>query len=144
PIPRDYESPRRNAASTPITSVMRDGVGVVAGGTYDADSSYVGRLFDSMYTDIKPVSSLTITEAPYVRELAWTTAIFFSARWLQTGTTQNPFSRHTNPNVYHRIAASQAVLIPDLQTGRSGAELGITGVSGNTNYTVILVQRIED
>lgn len=143
-LPREYGASASHVPQTPIMDVMRDGIGVVDGGTYDSAPEYVTPLFAAMYTEVKPVPAPAVLEVPYVPELTYITARYFAARWLQNGITSNAFSRQVRSNVFHQMALSQMPTIADPATGRLGAELGVTVVGGGSNYSAILLRRIED
>jgi len=137
---RDYGAPSSDHPSV-IESIRRDGIGIVDAGTFDANSSYMRSLFGSMSIDIAGARQ-TIVEVPYVSELDDLQRIYFSSRWLQDGTAVNAFSRHANPNVFHRIAGTRSPIVVTA-TG-AGVELGVTSVSGGSNNSFIFSSRIED
>jgi hypothetical protein len=141
-IPRDYGG---TSSSTPnaILDVIRDGVGVVSAGTYEATGSYTPDLFTSMFVELKPVAG-AVTEVPLVVQLkAPLLNTFFASRWLQQGVRVSQFGSRPDPNVVHRIAATQAPLV-SIPGKCSGAQLGVTSVGGGGNYSYILSKRIED
>jgi hypothetical protein len=148
-LPREY-GVTPSQSPTAIAGALRDGVGVAAAGTYDADSRYIRPLFDSAYTDFKPVSRLAVAEVPHIQEISLLNGLFYAAHWLQTGPTQSsvpplPERRRTDPNVFHRIVASTTPLVPEPQHNNAlGAELGVTAVNAGTNFSFILAQRIEE
>jgi hypothetical protein len=138
----DYGALRApGSAPNGLLDVTRDGVGIVDAGTYEASGDYVPALFRSMFVDIAS-SNQTVTEVPFVPALNDSQRTYFSSRWLQDGIAMNAYVRHANPNVLHRIAATQSPLV-STPLGL-GAELGVTSVSGGSNDSFIFVQRIED
>src|SRR5436305_195004 len=119
---------------------MRDGIGVVSAGTYESNDAYVAPLFATMFVDLAP-SPQIVTEVPHKVTLDRNEQRYFSIRWFQNA-TGNAFSRQANPNVFHRLVVADAPLIA--QAGGVGADLGITNVSGGTNYSLIFAQTIVD
>ena len=135
--PRDYGAPRTKGTQSALEDVRRDGVGIVEAGTYDVNEAYVEPLFGAMFVELKPDHQV-VTEVPYVTEFNSSQSIYFSSRWLQDGTTVNAYSRHANPNVFHRISGTQSALIG------TAAELGVTHVSAGSNDSLIFSGRIEN
>lgn len=141
PIPRDYGAPD-NIPASPFLRVMRDGVGVVSSGTYDTEAKAAGDLFESMFIELKPTSAV-VTEVPHVTEITPSLNSFYAGHWLQRGIRTSAWSSRPDPNVFHRIASTQAPLVQ--RPGQcSGAQLGVTSVGGNGNYSYILSKRIEE
>jgi len=147
-VPRDYgelhDPQQATQGQNPITDVMRDAIGVVGAGTFDPVDDLVNPLFETMFVEVRDTPPLVVAEVPYIPELRYQTALYFSSQWLENGMTINAFSRHVNPNVFHRMTVTQTPLVRDAQTGRRGAELGVTLVGGGSNYSLILVQRVAD
>jgi hypothetical protein len=128
----------------PVLVVQQDGVGVVDAGTFDPANAYVGPLFEEMFTDIAPLPPLQVEEVPFVAELTPSSALFFCSRWLQHATNATGTIRHPEDNVLHRLNVSQTALVQDAQSGKYGAELGVTSVTGGINHSLICTGRIED
>jgi hypothetical protein len=142
PVTIPNPNPNAPPASSPIMDVIRDGVGVISAGTFKTNPNYAGPLFDSMFVELMPINS-TVTEVPYLAELYDPLLnAYFASRWLQQGVRKNQYGSRPDPNVFHRIAARQAKLVP--KGSCSGAELGITCVGGGGNYSYIFDQRIQD
>jgi hypothetical protein len=142
-IPRYYGMPSNGAPLNPVLGVTRDGVGVVDAATYAPNTTYTKSLYDTMFVDVRALTS-TVEEVPYVRELAYSSALFYASRWLQHGApAANGFTRSPEPNVLHRIGASQMPLAPG-SGGCYGPQLGATVVAAGTNFSFILEQRIAD
>jgi len=116
-------------------------VGVVSAGTYDGNDTFVGPLFASMFVEIVPIVP-TVTEVPFVPQLDLTQAVYFANRWLENGTPTNAYLKAAAPNVLHQMSVTQAPLVP--KGAVFGAELGVTAVSGGSNHSLILQQRIND
>jgi hypothetical protein len=138
PLPRAYGAP---TTRNPIDRLRRDGVGIASSGVYEPNAAYVASLFASMFVDVVPARQ-TVSDVPYVRELDQVQRIYYASRWLQDATSPNRYSTLTNPNVYHRIGATQSPLVA--KAGGVGAELGVTSVTGGSNHSFVFVQRIED
>jgi hypothetical protein len=143
PVPRDYGATPAGGGSSPALNAMRDAIGVVATSTYKTNPTLTAPLFATMFVDVRPAAAV-VTEVPNVATLDDVTRIYLASRWLEQGAAVNQFVRRADPNVFHRIAATQTKLVPDPQTGCSGAELGVTSVSGGSNHSYVLVKRIED
>jgi len=143
---RDYgeEPPAGSRPTSVFQEVVRDGVGVVSEGAFESQNSYIDGLFHSMFVDIRDVGRLPFSEVPYVAQFDYTTALFFANRWFQTGVSTNAWVKRALPNVLHRIASRQTELVQDKTTQRYGAELGVTLVGSESNYSLILAGRIED
>lgn len=145
PVPRDYGAPD-NIPSSSFLKVIRDGVGVVSAGTFETNPSYAGPLFASMFVELRPIAS-AVTEVPYLAEVQVRNSpvgTFFANHWLQQGVrTANHITSRPDSNVFHRIAARQAPLVRQ-QGFCSGAQLGATNVGGESNYSYIFDQRIQD
>lgn len=138
PVARRYGAPpNRN----PIDPILRDGVGITASGVYEPNDSFSAALFAAAFVELMPARQ-AIAEAPYLREITDVQRGYYASRWLQDGIAISVYSRHANPNVHHRIGASQAPLVS--RGGGIGAQLGLTTVNGGSNSTFILIQRIED
>lgn len=141
---RDYGDPNKSPGT--IAALQRDGIGVVAEGTYESNDEYVGSLLSSAFVESRPAKQ-TVVEVPYVPDCDDLKRIYFSSWWLQDGLARDarvPFVRSTNPNVYHRIAAAQAPpKYANTPQPGWGLELGATSVSG-TNSTMVFAQRIRD
>ena len=127
-----------------IASVLRDAVGVVDGGFYVPDASAVSGLLGSAYVEVRAATAAQVPEVPYVNDLTKAKNIYFASRWLENGRLDQGQIRHAYPNVFHRIGASQAPLRLDQRTGRYGAQLRLTSSAGDTNWSMLFVQRIED
>ena len=140
PLPRDYGAPD-NIPASPFLNVMRDGVGVVSAGTYDTETNDTGELFESIFVDLKPTPAVVI-EVPHVAELGLGLA-YYANHWLQRGVRTSAWGSRPDPNVFHRIASTQVPLV-HVPGQCNGAQLGVTSVGGNGNYSYILSKRIED
>jgi hypothetical protein len=141
-ISRDYGA-APSLSPTPVSDIRRDAVGVVGAGTYELNGAYLTPLFSTMFVDFA-FERQTFTEVPYVPELASSQQSYFGSRWLQGGLSRSAYERITDPNVLHRIAASQAPLVYDSPAAQGGAELGATWIAGGTNSSFIFTQRIQD
>jgi hypothetical protein len=130
--------------TSPLQVLQQDGVGVVDAGTFDPANAYVAPLFAEMFTELTPLPPLAVAEVPFVAELTPAANLFFSSRWLQHATNVNATVRHPQDNVFHRITVRQTVLVSDQQSGKYGAELGVTTVSGGVNFSLLCMGRIED
>jgi hypothetical protein len=139
---RDYGEapPAAGAAPNPLIAVMRDGVGVVQAGTYEANDAYVAPLLESAFVDVQTLTPV-VTEVPTVTTLNRTQQLYFTQRWFQNA-AGSAYSRVANPNVFHRTVAASSPLV--VVTGGVGAELGVTTVAGGTNFSLIFAQTIAD
>ncbi|HSY49056.1 MAG TPA: hypothetical protein VLC46_09605 [Thermoanaerobaculia bacterium] len=138
---RDYGAEPPHVAQ-PVNDIMRDAVGIIGMGTYEPNDEYVAPLFNSMYVDVEPARQ-TVTEVPFVTELGLSDRTYFASRWLQNGTATSPYTKTSTPNSFHRIAITQLPFV--YQVGRTGGvELGLTTVGSETNWSLIMAQRIED
>jgi hypothetical protein len=98
-----------------------------------------------MFVELKPIPQ-ALTVVPYVAEFRGPSPLFFASTWLQNGAfrANNLLLRDAQPNVFHRIICRSRELVPDPLTHLRGAELGLTAVSSNTNWSFINAQRIDD
>ena len=144
PVPRKYGA-KPNSSPHPALDVVRDGVGVVSAGTFKTNPSYTGPLFESMFVELKPIVS-AVAEVPYLAEVGAKSSrgIFFANHWLQQGVrSSNQITSRADPNVFHRIAARQGPLV-NAPGKCTGAQLGVTGVGGESNFSYIFDKRIQD
>jgi hypothetical protein len=144
PVPRYYGALGDDHLTLDIQKVARDGIGIVAGGVYEPDITYVASLYASMFVDVVPISS-AVEEVPYVPEVTTLTALFYSSRWLQHRVAVPTTIGHPQPNVFHRMGVTQAPYVPDPRGGPCfGVELGFTMVGTGSELSMILVQRMQD
>jgi len=129
-------------ASHSAVDVLRDGIGVVTPGTYAANTSYTPALFASSFIDLQPAHQ-TLSETPYVRQLSLSDCLYYSYHWFENGSRTGVVTI-SDPNTFHRIAATQTPALQNPDTGRWGAELGVTVVHGGTHFSYVLDQRIAD
>ena len=143
PIPRDYGSPSSGQPAAPVLSVLRDAVGVVADGTYRPNTDYTAPLYETMFVELKPISPI-VEEVPFIREMSTTEAVYYASQWFEHGVLPaSGVIKTAEPNVLHRIGAAQMPLARGAN-GCYGPQLGVTAVTGGTNYSLILEQRIAD
>jgi hypothetical protein len=141
PFGVDWSFVEKKPNATPLP-YLRDAVGVVSTGFYEADLTMIGSAYQAMYIEMIQVQG-AVAEMPFAASMSAFLQTQLGNKWFEHCRRTPSANVVPEPNHAQIVGASEVPDIPNPITQTPGAELGITAVGTGHFRSWVWVGRVE-